>query len=70
MSTRHRYARGPVTDQLKQKLLLRFQQDQGNADLLAEDILELIAVARNDQDGFRAATRELDRLLSLDTLAT
>lgn len=70
MTTRHRYARGPVTDQFKQKLLLRLQQDQGNADLLAEDILELIAVARNDKDGFRAASWELDRLLSLDTPAT
>ncbi|WP_267400692.1 hypothetical protein [Pseudomonas sp. GM_Psu_2] len=70
MSTRHRYAHGPVTEQLKQKLLLRLQQDQGNADLLAEDILELIAVARNDKDGFRAASRELDRLLNLDTPAT
>lgn len=70
MSTRYRYARGPVTDQLKQKLLLRLNQNQGDADLLAEDIIELMAVARNDKDGFRAASRELDRLLSFDTPAT
>jgi len=69
MNTRHRYARGPVTDQLKQKLLSRLKQDQGDADLLAEDIIELIAVARNDQDGFSAASRELDRLIGLDTPA-
>ncbi|MDH4602477.1 hypothetical protein [Pseudomonas syringae] len=65
MNTRHRYARGPVTDRLKQKLLLRLQQGLGDSDLLAEDIIELIAVARNDQDGFRAATQELDRLIGL-----
>lgn len=69
MSTRHQYARGPVTDQLKQKLLLRLKQDQGDANLLADDIIELIAVARNDQDGFRAASLELDRLLGFDTPA-
>lgn len=69
MSTRHRHARGPVTEQLKQKLLLRLKQDQGDADLLAEDIIELIAVARNDQDGFSAASRELDRLLGSDNPA-
>lgn len=69
MNTRHRYARGPATDQLKQKLLLRLKQDQGNADLLAEDIIELIAVARNDQNGFSAASFELERLLGLDTPA-
>ncbi|NNB34056.1 hypothetical protein [Pseudomonas fragi] len=69
MNTRHRYARGPVTDQLKQKLLSRLKQDQGGADLLAEDIIELIAVARNDKDGFSAASRELDRLIDLDTPA-
>lgn len=69
MKTRHRFARGPVTDQLKQKLLLRLKQDQGDADLLANDIIELIAVARNDQDGFTAVSRELDRLIGLDTPA-
>ena len=70
MNSRHRNARGPVTDQLKQKLLSRLKQFQGDADLLAEDIIELIAVARNDQDGFSAASRELDRLIRLDTPAT
>ncbi|MFL1449394.1 hypothetical protein ACI77O_13435 [Pseudomonas tritici] len=69
MRTRHRYTRGPVTDQLKQKLLSRIKQDNGDADLLAEDIIELIAVARNDQDGFSAASLELDRLLSFETPA-
>ncbi|ELQ8317602.1 TPA: hypothetical protein L6A34_31485 [Pseudomonas aeruginosa] len=69
MTTRHRYARGPATDLLKQKLLLRLKQDQGDANLLAEDIIELIAVARNDQDGFSAATLELDRLLGFNTPA-
>ncbi|MCF5382039.1 hypothetical protein GIW05_00695 [Pseudomonas syringae] len=66
MSERHRYARGPVTDQLKQKLLCRLKQGQGDTDLLAEDIIELIAVARNGQDGFSSASRELDRLILLD----
>ena len=70
MNSRHRNARGPVTDQLKQKLLSRLKQFQGDADLLAEDIIELIAVARNDQDGFSAVSRELDRLIRLDTPAT
>lgn len=70
MKTRHRYARGPVTGELKQKLLSRLKQYQGDADLLAEDIIELIAVARDDQDGFRAASRELDRLIGLDAQTT
>lgn len=56
--------------QLKHKLLLRFNQGQGNADLLAEAIIDLIAVARNDQNAFSAASLELDRRLSLDTPVT
>lgn len=67
MTTRHRYARGPATDLLKQKLLSRLNQAQSSMDLLAEDIIELISVARNDQEGYSAANRELDRLMSLDT---
>lgn len=66
MTTRHRYASGPATELLKQKLLLRIKQDQGDANLLAEDIIELIAIARNDHGGFSAATLELDRLLGFD----
>nr|WP_192963408.1 hypothetical protein [Pseudomonas fluorescens]CEK42233.1 hypothetical protein PQBR57_0280 [Pseudomonas fluorescens SBW25] len=69
MSTCHRYARGPVTDQFKKKLLLRLKQAQGDSNLVAEDIIELIAVARNDHDGFSAASLELDRLLGFDAPA-
>ena len=64
-SGRHRYARGPVSEAVKQKLMTRLQNDQ-NLELLAEDIIEVIAVARNDPDGFRAASRELDRLASFE----
>lgn len=63
MNTRHLCARGPVTDQLKQKVLALIERDQGDADLLAEDIIELIAVARTDKDGFSSASRALDRLI-------
>ncbi|MGP9797008.1 hypothetical protein ACT3UJ_06585 [Halomonas sp. 86] len=63
---RHRYARGPVAEDVKKKLIARLQNDQ-DFDQLAEDIIEVIAVARNDPDGFRAANRELDRLASIDT---
>lgn len=66
---RHRYARAAVTDEVKRKLIDRLHQEQ-DLDLLAEDIIEVIAVARNDPDGFRAANRELDRLASFDTEQT
>lgn len=46
---RHRYARGPVTDSVKLKLIERLQAEQ-DLGLLAEDIIEMIAVGRNDPD--------------------
>lgn len=67
MTNCHQLARGPATEQLKQKLLSRIEQDEGGADLLAEDIIELIAVARNDTDGFKAAARELERMMRTTT---
>lgn len=65
-SGRHRYARASVTEELKGKLIDRLQQEQ-NLELLADDLIEVIAVARNDPDGFRAANRELDRLANFDS---
>lgn len=62
MTKRNRYTGGPDTEQLKQKLLLGLKQYQGDTDLLAEDMVELIAVARNEQNGFSAASSDLDRL--------
>ncbi|MDY6929540.1 MAG: hypothetical protein SWN10_20860 [Pseudomonadota bacterium] len=59
-SGRHKFARGPVTDQVKRKLVTMIKAAEGKEDLLAEDIIEAIAVARNDRDGFRA----VDRLLA------
>lgn len=41
-------------------------QTHNDADSLAEDIIELIAVGRSDPDGFRAVSTELDRMKSLD----
>lgn len=58
-SGRHTFARGPVTDQVKGKLVTMIKAAEGKEDL-AEDIIEAIAVARNDRDGFRA----VDRLLA------
>lgn len=63
---RHRYARGPVSEDVKKKLMDRLQNDQ-DFELFAEDIIEVMGVARNDPDGFRAANRELDRLASFDS---
>ena len=63
---RHRYARGPVTEDMKKKLIVRLQNDE-DLELLADDIIEVIAVTRNDPDGFRAGNRELDRLGSFNT---
>tara|TARA_B100000408_G_scaffold94849_1_gene72983 strand:+ start:403 stop:567 length:165 start_codon:yes stop_codon:yes gene_type:complete len=51
---------------MKKKLIVRLQNDE-DLELLADDIIEVIAVARNDPDGFRAANRELDRLASFNT---
>lgn len=66
---RHRYARAAVTDELKRKLIDRLHglHQEQDLELLADDIIEVIAVARNDPEGFRAANRELDRLASFDT---
>lgn len=63
---RHRYARASVTDEVKKKLMARLQNDQ-DLELLADDLIEVMAVVRNDPDGFRAANRELDRLASFNT---
>lgn len=59
-SGRHTFARGPVSEQVKVKLVGMIKASGGKEDLLAEDIIEVIAVARNDRDGFRA----VDRLLA------
>ncbi len=63
---RHRYARASVTDEVKMKLMTRLQNDQ-DLELLADDIIEVMAVARNDPDGFRAASCEFDRLATFNT---
>lgn len=59
---RHKFARGPVTDEIKVKLLQMIKASSGKEELLAEDIIEAIAVARNDPEGFRAANRLLEQL--------
>lgn len=56
---RHKFARGPVTDQVKTKLVAMIKAAEGKEELLAEDIIEAIAVGRNDRDGFRAVERLL-----------
>ncbi|WP_026960514.1 hypothetical protein [Aliagarivorans taiwanensis] len=61
-SGRHKFARGPVTDELGKKLVAMIKGSSGKEELLAEDVIELIAVARNDNDGFRAANRAADEL--------
>lgn len=61
-SGRHKFSRGPVTDQIKGKLVAMIKAAEGKEDLLAEDIIEAIAVARNDKDGFRAVGRLLAEL--------
>lgn len=61
---RYKYARGPVCTEIKQKLVEHLQT-QTDLDTIAEDIIELIAVGRNDREGFRAVSAELDRLKSL-----
>lgn len=65
-SGRHRYARTTVTNEIKKKLVSRFSQEK-DMELLAEDIIEVIAVANNDPDTFYAAAQELDRLASFKT---
>ncbi len=59
---RHKFARGPITDEIKVKLLQMIKASSGKEELLAEDIIETIAVARNDPEGFRAANRLLEQL--------
>lgn len=64
---RHRFARGPVTEEVKQKLIAWIRAAQSdNVELLAEDIIEVIAAARNEQGGFRAALHEIERLAAFD----
>ncbi|WLS81133.1 hypothetical protein Q3V30_22005 (plasmid) [Erwinia pyri] len=62
---RYNHARGPVSFDIKRKLVELIQTHK-DADSLAEDIIELIAVGRSDPDGFRAVSTELDRMKSLD----
>ncbi|MEN4545895.1 hypothetical protein [Pantoea agglomerans] len=62
---RYNHARGPVSLEVKRKLI-ELIQTHNNADSLAEDIIELIAVGRSDSEGFRAVSTELDRMKSLD----
>lgn len=61
---RYNHARGPVSLDVKRKLV-EFIQTHSDADSLAEDIIELIAVGRSDSEGFRAVSNELDRMKSL-----
>lgn len=64
-SGRHKFARGPVTDKIKEKLITMIKASVGsnNEGLLADDIIELIAVARSDKEGFRAVNKLLDTFI-------
>ncbi len=67
--TFHQYAHGAVTAEIKQKLITMIEQrsSDGYIELLAEDIIELMAVARRDKNGFRAVNKALDELLEAYT---
>lgn len=62
ITQRHKYARGQVTEDVKAKLLHMIKCSRGREELLAEDIIEAIAEARNSSDGFRAVSDLLCRL--------
>lgn len=63
-SERHRFARGPITDNIRVRLVNMIKRSKGKEELLAEDIIEAMAVARNDNDGFKAAERLIKTLES------
>jgi hypothetical protein len=60
--SRHKYARGSVTEETKQKLVAMIERRNGKIELLAEDLIELMAVARRNKNGFRAVNKALDEL--------
>ncbi|WP_340617394.1 hypothetical protein [Xenorhabdus entomophaga] len=61
-NNRYQFARSSVTQETKEKLIHMIKKCSGKHELLAEDIIELILVARNDPDGFRAVSKLLDNL--------
>ena len=59
--SRHKYARGAVTEEIKPKLVAMIERSNGKIELLAEDLIELMAIANSD-NGFRAVNKTLDEL--------
>ncbi|WP_340621920.1 hypothetical protein [Xenorhabdus siamensis] len=61
-TNRYQFARGPITQEVKEKLIGMINNSSEKHELLAEDIIEIISVARYDPDGFRAVNKSLDSL--------
>lgn len=61
-SARQKYARGPVTDRVQAKLVRMMKASEGIETLVAEDIVEAMAIGRNDPEGFRAVDQFLSEL--------
>ncbi|PHM51276.1 hypothetical protein [Xenorhabdus sp. KK7.4] len=61
-TNRYQFSRGPITQEIKTKLIKMIENSSGKHEILAEDIIEIVSVARNDPDGFRAVNKLLDRL--------
>jgi hypothetical protein len=65
INERYKFARGSVTDEIKEKLITMIKASVGSnkENLLSEDIIELIAVARSEKEGFRAVNKLLDTFI-------
>lgn len=63
---RHRSVRGTATNEVRKKLIQRLRAEQ-DLELLADDLMQIIAAESNHPSGFIAASRELDRLAMFDT---
>ncbi len=61
-SARQKYARGPVTDRVQAKLVRMMKHLRALRTLVAEDIVEAMAIGRNDPEGFRAVDQFLSEL--------
>ncbi len=62
---RHKWGRSAITDEIRDKIIIMIEASVslGKVDLLAEDLLEIMADARNLPDGFIAANQHLGLLI-------
>ncbi|MEQ5394118.1 hypothetical protein ABN236_18795 [Proteus sp. fly-1013] len=65
-NNRYEFVRSPVSDEVREKLII-LMQNENNRNMLAEDIIEMILIARNSPDGLQAVNGYIDKIINLSS---